>query len=915
MIKKALKLLPFIMVAAVSLQGCSSGSNNDRNVSSTETIIDESSTGTTLSGNAVKGLMAFAPVSVFPITDGVIGTTALVEGETDASGAYLLNLASYSGPVQMQLSIDDDTLMICDAFNGCGSYEAGDALDLSLDFSIDFGDQFHPNDPELVLTALVPNALEGEDTAVQITPLTHAAALFAIANNITLDADSISVANTQIASDLNLTIDILSAAPVDITEIPENSSNSNIEYAALLGSLASMATRQGRSDSDMISLFVNSFLENGGQFLSNSLDDSNFTLEDLFANAGDVLSAAEDNSGTKLTTVQAEMEQNELTARESRVTTPPPSVPAPAPVLPLKPIDSAKALVSDVRTWGNVIQKDPQDPLDDLDQHVRAIEESLDIAADNLELKKGMENLFNVAFNQDQSQAKLLLDALHYSLDITAAVSAEGQTATNYNLGSEIPGLDSDVYEGQEIIAKGNVSVDRDAHTVNVNGTINEQSVSLHFQSSDLDSESTSVVFIRIDESQTSRVENKLARMTLAGGASVFTSIPVDLNEEIDDETIEVAVLGMEIVILEKFGTHPSTFTGTLTSVVSRDLANLDAAVDSLPLTGIPNLDEFPGIPDEIQTDFYAQHFFRVTGVAAGTEELLDGTIFLSQSASDGTDLGVNFGAFNFTGELSNGIGDRISGEFEFTFQQQLDLRRNVATLAFSGTIEAQSGESFEGAFSIESESPTQYFGVGAPVIIVDENGDDYTNLANVTLSGEFNFGTGKSILASAVANSDNAGAFVPSGEETESNFQNLNVAISLNAQFNNMPLARFTLSAQRTGFEGGIVRMDISYGGSISNNGEFSGAAQRIQLALDSQQDLDNIVSNQIIISNEQGVAITLGISCDANDSQAECENKLKDEGVRGAITVGDDHVADLDLADDLWLIRYVDGTFESLF
>ena len=902
-----------LLVASIStLNGCGGGSNNDRSTSS----IDESSSGTTLSGNAVKGLMAFAPVSVFPITDGIIGDTALIEGETDANGAYQLSLPSYSGPVQVELSIDDDTLMICDAFNGCGTYEPGDALDLALDLSIDFGDQFHPSDPDLMLTALVPNVVSGIDTAVQITPLTHAAASFAMDNNVTLDASVISAANAQIASVLNLTINILNTAPVDITAVPANSDESSIEYASLLGALASMATTQGLSDSEMIDLFVTAFIDTDGQFLSNSSDDTEFTLEDLYANAGQVLSAAEDTSETSLTMVQSEMLLNEEAAGEEDSIT----VIAP-PELPEEAIAAAKTLVSEVRTWGNVINEEAQDPLDDLDNHVRAIEESLDIAAENLVLKKGMENLFSVGFKGDQSDVDVLLDALQYALDITETVLSKNQTATTYNLGKGIRGLNSDVYEGLEVVSKGTVSVNRDTEmpSVDIVGKINDQTVNLHFQSSNLSSESATEAFIRIDATQTNQVVNNATRMTLSGGASITTTLPVNLNDDLEDEFIDIAILGMEVVIAEQRGDYPSTFTGTLTSVISRDLAALNAAVEALPLTGIPNLEEFPGVPDEIQADLYAQHFFRVTGEATGTDELLDGTLFWSQAANetvaDGDDPELSFGAFNFTGELSNGLGDSVSGEFEFTALDQLDDRRNLFTMTFSGDIAAQSGERFEGSFSVESESPTEENSPDTVTIALDENGDEYTNLSKVTLSGEFNYGTGESILASAVANSDNAGSFIPDSDEDEDNFRNLDIALSFNAQLTDMPLARFTLSAQRTGFEDGIASMDISYGGAITSTGEFSGAARRIQLQLDSQQDLDTIESNQIVISNEQGIAITLGVNCDANESQAECENKLDEEGVHGTIMVGDDQVANIELADDIWLIRYVDGSFESLY
>ena len=172
-------------------------------------------------------------------------------------------------------------------------------------------------------------------------------------------------------------------------------------------------------------------------------------------------------------------------------------------------------------------------------------------------------------------------------------------------------------------------------------------------------------------------------------------------------------------------------------------------------------------------------------------------------------------------------------------------------------------------------------------------------------------------MLASAVATSNNAGTFIPDPEndESENNFRNLDLALCFNAQLTGLPLARFTLSSERTGYKDGIGNIDISYGGAISEEGEFSGAARRIQLELDSQQALDDITSNRIIISNEAGVTLSAGVTCEDEETQEECEEKLDEEGTHGIIMVGDEKVADLDLVEDNWLIRYTDGTFESLF
>jgi len=607
---------------------------------------------------------------------------------------------------------------------------------------------------------------------------------------------------------------------------------------------------------------------------------------------------------------------------------------------PVSAVDSAKALISDVRTWGNVIEQETDGPLHDLGEHAQTIGESLELAMNDLQLKQGMQNLFSQE-GDTEGHAVLLVDALQYAVEITEAVLKAGQTADVYDLADEIPGLDSDIYEDQEITRSGEVHVNRSLNTVDfLDAFINGQNVDIHLESSDLESGSTTHVFARFSETLPSLVSNSQASMMIEGGASMTTSIAINLNNDIADETVELGILSAEVIVSELTGANPSTFSGTLVSVIGRDLENLNTAVDQLSLTGIPNLDQFPGIPSDIQTDLYSQHLLHVTGVAEGTNELLDGVIFWATSVEElpvilsseditpeaitfeenYSEFDLKYASFKFTGELSNGLGDSFNGEFEFEIQKQLlDNRRNVAALSFIGNIAAKTGDSFEGSFNLAGESPLVTTGPDAGTVAVDDEGNEIFNLSHASLSGEFYFSTGESMLASAVATSDNASTFIPEpapeNDESENNFRNLDLALCFTTQLAGLPLARFTLSAERTGYQDGIGNIDISYGGAISNEGDFSGAARRIQLELNSQQALDDITSNRIIISNEAGVTLTAGVICADEDTQEECEEKLNEEGTQGIIMVGDEKVADLDLVDDNWLIRYTDGTFESLF
>ena len=510
---KNFKILPMVALSAAVLNGCSSGSSSSSGGSNNNPSVSGSSE---ISGSAVKGLMLFAPIEVFPVVDGSIGETSIASGQTSDTGSYTLDLGDFTGPVLVRAGVDDDTQMICDAVDGCGSYSADDELDLNDDQSIDFGDKFHPEDDDFSLTSLVPNVQANIESAVQITSLTDVAAQFAQAQGA-LDSDSITRANVQLASVLGLTVDLVKTAPVDISNIEDGASDGAIEYAAILASLATLATENEQSDGEFLDSLAEQFSTNEGQLIHNSETDGVIDLEDIFARSVTVLDSAQATSETDLTSLQTALETNELNAADEEANTLT-AIQLPENIATVNALAAAKALVSDVRTWGNVIEQEVDGPMQELETNIETIGNTLETAAQDLELKRGLENLFIEEEGVNEAKFDPLLEALEFALAVAEAIADDDETE-QYNL-DNIPGLGEDFFDG-EFTTTGTASIDRDANTLDINGSINNQTLDLHLAFSDLNSDSEDDPFISFSESETSTLENDHATVQISGGIAL----------------------------------------------------------------------------------------------------------------------------------------------------------------------------------------------------------------------------------------------------------------------------------------------------------------------------------------------------------------------------------------------------------
>lgn len=219
-----------ILFTATLLSACGGGS-------------DDSSTpatpaSTSLSGLASKGPLKSAMVTAYAIAaDGTVGTTKLAETESDATGAYTLNLGTYSGAVQLVVAVIPGKTMSKDEATGA---------DVSL-----------PDDFKLRANTTV-TALTGSTSVIQnasITPFTE------LANQIALDSGGLSTANLASASkvvfDL-IGVDPVATKPVDATAASSaNASDAEKRYALFNAAVSAMAnSAPGTTDVTTLACFT-----------------------------------------------------------------------------------------------------------------------------------------------------------------------------------------------------------------------------------------------------------------------------------------------------------------------------------------------------------------------------------------------------------------------------------------------------------------------------------------------------------------------------------------------------------------------------------------------------------------------------------------------------------------------------------
>ena len=250
--------------------------------------------------------------------------------------------------LQVTISADDNTRMKCDIPLGCGTRTDG-LTDPNSNSIIDFGEFYKPS--ELSMTALLPGAVANAVVNASATPFTHMAAELAKSKSV-FDSVAVANANSEVSNLLG-GLDILNIVPIDITDataVDNALSPTQITYAALLAAIAIEAGTDADGQpliNEVLDLLASSFTS--GTILADDStgdDTAQISLQEIVTSAETVFNAV---GIVDVTGVLVELQQDILTAVNNIVD------PEPSPTVADANLDKVKAMMSDIRTWGNVI--------------------------------------------------------------------------------------------------------------------------------------------------------------------------------------------------------------------------------------------------------------------------------------------------------------------------------------------------------------------------------------------------------------------------------------------------------------------------------------------------------------------------------------------------------------------------------
>ncbi len=176
----------------------------------------------TVTGTAAKGLLLNAIVSFYPVTNGVVGSTAIASVRTDSKLGSFSSTVSSSGPVVVAITVDSKTQMLDEVSGGAITAPAGLTLHCVFDS----------------LTNLQP---------IAVTPLTELAYDIAKASAGGLTTANIDAANNAVAEAFLAGASALYTLPVDLKNY-KAATVAQQEEAKLLAALAVAANAGTATD-------------------------------------------------------------------------------------------------------------------------------------------------------------------------------------------------------------------------------------------------------------------------------------------------------------------------------------------------------------------------------------------------------------------------------------------------------------------------------------------------------------------------------------------------------------------------------------------------------------------------------------------------------------------------------------------
>ncbi len=251
---------------------------------------------TTIEGKAIKGIMSQAIVTIYKYVDGV---ATILEGDelseasiiTQEDGSYSITINDYEGPIKVELSVGENTTMICDAPIGCGEISFGSPIPLST------------IDPNLTLLAITSVGTENNgNTIVNVSALTHLSAALIEADEDGVNADSIQEQSSIIANSFNLSGNLTQLEPTTVdnpTAVASEDNFAELRYGLINSGIMS-ALFSGHSASENVlsgnlTNAVNDLVANDGALLVNqdeNVEGFELSLIDVLDGASAAANAA-----------------------------------------------------------------------------------------------------------------------------------------------------------------------------------------------------------------------------------------------------------------------------------------------------------------------------------------------------------------------------------------------------------------------------------------------------------------------------------------------------------------------------------------------------------------------------------------------------------------------------------------------
>jgi hypothetical protein len=315
--------------------------------------------------NAVVTVYKYVDGKAVKLEDAELAASSII---TEDDGSYTITLLDYDGAIKVELSVGENTTMICDAPAGCGELAHGAPIALAT------------VDPTLVLSAISTVGSDNAGTAnVNISALTHLAAALIEADESGVSETTIQAHSSIIANAFNIMSSLTALEPTAVENAASVAGEDNVKelrYGLINAGIMSVlfAGQENATGvlSDRLADVIEGIVEHNGALLVHQDDnDEGFKLSlvEVLDSAGDVAAAAaqaiaadpilssQDNSeilgelDQQEITLENQSEYEEANEDEDGRSEPETEVPTTG-----NAIAKAKAMVADVRLFSHLFE-------------------------------------------------------------------------------------------------------------------------------------------------------------------------------------------------------------------------------------------------------------------------------------------------------------------------------------------------------------------------------------------------------------------------------------------------------------------------------------------------------------------------------------------------------------------------------